>query len=96
MTNIKSKAVPLHAVEALWGEEYSSYSFTTSALDGVGGQRHAPSALYPQGQDPRYPLDPVSTQRVEEKSFGPDGVRAPIARRLARRKTLYWLSYPDD
>jgi hypothetical protein len=30
---------------------YSSYSFTTSALDGVSGQRHAPAALYP-----RYPL----------------------------------------
>jgi hypothetical protein len=23
------------------GEKYSSYSFTTSALDGVSGQRHA-------------------------------------------------------
>jgi hypothetical protein len=31
----KSKAVPLHAMEALGGErKYSSYSFTTSALDG--------------------------------------------------------------
>jgi hypothetical protein len=30
-----SKAVPLHAMEALGGEEvYSYYSFTTSALDG--------------------------------------------------------------
>jgi hypothetical protein len=35
---------------------YSSYSFTTSALDGMSGQRHAPAALYPQGMDPRYPL----------------------------------------
>jgi hypothetical protein len=25
---------------------YSSYSFTTSALDGERGQRHAPAALY--------------------------------------------------
>jgi hypothetical protein len=25
---------------------YSSYSFFTSALDGVSGQRHAPAALY--------------------------------------------------
>jgi hypothetical protein len=31
----KGKAVPLHAMEALGGEEvYSSYSFSTSALDG--------------------------------------------------------------
>jgi hypothetical protein len=26
---------------------YISYSFLTSALDGVSGQRHAPTALYP-------------------------------------------------
>jgi hypothetical protein len=35
---------------------YSSYSFTTSALDGVSVQRHAEAALYPQGKDHRYPL----------------------------------------
>jgi hypothetical protein len=36
------------------GEEmmYSSYSFKTSALDGVSGRRHAPAALYPRGKDP--------------------------------------------
>jgi hypothetical protein len=28
------------------GENYSSYSFFTSALDGVNGQRHARAALY--------------------------------------------------
>jgi hypothetical protein len=40
-----------------WGERrYSSYSFLTSALDGVSGQHHAPAALYPRGKDPRYPL----------------------------------------
>jgi hypothetical protein len=26
---------------------YSSYRFSISALDGVSGQRHAPTALYP-------------------------------------------------
>jgi hypothetical protein len=35
----------------LGGEEYSSYSFTTSALDEVSGQRHA------RRKDPRYPLE---------------------------------------
>jgi hypothetical protein len=39
------------------GGEYSFYSFLTSALDGVSGQRHAPAALYPREKDPRYPLD---------------------------------------
>jgi hypothetical protein len=28
-------------------DEYSSYSFTISALDGVSGQRHDPVLIYP-------------------------------------------------
>jgi hypothetical protein len=40
-----------------WREKrYGSYSFLTSALHGVSGQHHAPSALYTRGNDPRYPL----------------------------------------
>jgi hypothetical protein len=31
---------------------YNSYSFLTSALDGVIGQRHAPAALYSQERTP--------------------------------------------
>jgi hypothetical protein len=31
---------------------YSSYSSTTSALDGVSGQRHAPAVLYPGERTP--------------------------------------------
>jgi hypothetical protein len=31
---LKAKAVPLHAMKTLGGEEYSSYSFSTSELDG--------------------------------------------------------------
>jgi hypothetical protein len=37
------------------GEMYGSYSFTTSALDGVRGQCRTPAALYSRGKDPRYP-----------------------------------------
>jgi hypothetical protein len=40
----------------LGGEEYSSYSFSTSALDGVSGQRHAPAALLPLGKGPPVPI----------------------------------------
>jgi hypothetical protein len=36
---------------------YSSYSFITSALYGVRGQRHVPAALYPGGKNPQYPLN---------------------------------------
>jgi hypothetical protein len=53
---LKGKAVPLHATKALGERRYSSYSYSTSVLDGVNGQRHAPVAVYPRGKDPRYPL----------------------------------------
>jgi hypothetical protein len=43
-------------MEAQGETVYTSYSFTTSALDGVSGQRHAPAALYPPRKDPQYPL----------------------------------------
>jgi hypothetical protein len=33
---------------------YSSYSFLTSALEGVSGQSHSPAALYPRRKDHRY------------------------------------------
>jgi hypothetical protein len=67
---------------------YSSYSFMTSALDGASGQRHASAALYPRGKDLRVPIvqeagwapEPVWTERLEEKSFCPDGDRTPFAR----------------
>jgi hypothetical protein len=44
-------AVPQHTYGDKWGEKvYSSYSFTTTALDGASGQRHAPAMLYPEGR----------------------------------------------
>jgi hypothetical protein len=52
------KSSPSTRHEGAWGERmYSSYSFTTSALDGVSGQHHASATLYPRGKGPRYPLD---------------------------------------
>jgi len=76
----KSKAVPQHAYEAQGErEEYSSYSFTTSALDvGVSGERYAPPALYPRGKGPRAGLDteareknPLPLPGIEPGSPGP-------------------------
>jgi hypothetical protein len=64
---------------ALGESMYSSYSFTTSTLDGVSGQRHAPDALYPRGKDIRqeagWAPEPVWTQRLQEKSFASAGDR---------------------
>jgi hypothetical protein len=68
---------------------YSSYSFTTSVLDGVSGQHHAPAALSPPGTGTPVPIgreagwapEPVWTQRIEDKSFAPAGDRTSIARK---------------
>jgi hypothetical protein len=57
-------------------------------LMGVSGQRHAPAVLLPPGKGPPIPIvqeagwapEPVCTQRLEEKSFAPDGDRTPNAR----------------
>jgi hypothetical protein len=71
----KSKAVPLHAMEALGGESrYSSYSFTTSALDGGEWSASGPGRALPPGKGPPVPIvqeagwapEPVWTQRLEE------------------------------
>jgi hypothetical protein len=78
----KSKAVPLHAMEALGGERrYSSYSFTTSALDGDEWSASRPGRALPPGKGPPVPIvqeagwapEPVWTQRLEEKSSAPAG-----------------------
>jgi hypothetical protein len=55
----KEKAKKSHNihVEVQGERRYSSYSFMTSALYGVSGQRHAPAAFCPWGKDPQYPLD---------------------------------------
>jgi hypothetical protein len=51
---------------------YSSYSFSTSTLDGVSGQRHAPAALkwsqVPIVHRAAWAPKLVCTQRLEEKS----------------------------
>jgi hypothetical protein len=49
----EAKAVPLHAMEALGGEECSSYSFSTSTLDGGEWSVSRPGrALAPGGRTP--------------------------------------------
>jgi hypothetical protein len=71
-----------------WGERrYSSYSFTTSALDGGEWSASRPCRALTPGKGPPVPIvqeagqapEPVWTQRLEEKSFAPAGDRTPIA-----------------
>jgi hypothetical protein len=52
----KGKALPQHTYRGGGGKGVSSYSFTTSALDGMSGQRHAPAALYPLGKPNIYSI----------------------------------------
>jgi hypothetical protein len=64
---------------------YSSYSFTTSALDRVEWSASRPGRALPPGKGPilqeaGWAPEPVWTQRIEEKSFAPAGDRTPIAR----------------
>jgi hypothetical protein len=72
-----------------WGERrYSSYSFTTSALDGGEWSASRPGRALLPGEGPPVPIvqeagwapEPVWTQRIEEKSFAPAGDRTSIAR----------------
>jgi hypothetical protein len=86
----------------LGGEEYSSYSFSTSALDGGEWSASRPGRAFIPGKGPPAPIvqeaewtpEPVWTQRLEEKSFAPAGDRTPIARSSSRSQTPYCLSYP--
>jgi hypothetical protein len=71
------------------GVDVQLYSFSTSALGGVGGQQHAPAAL-PPGKT-RYPLYRGLGGRVRKIS-PPTGIRSPD--RPARSRSLYQLSYP--
>jgi hypothetical protein len=83
---------------------HSSYSFTTSTLDGVSSQRHAPAALYPRGKDPRYPLyrrlgGPQSRsghRGYRNNSLSLPGIEPRSLSRPARSRTLYWLRYPGS
>jgi hypothetical protein len=72
-----------------WGERrYSSYSFTTSALDGDEWSASLPGRALPPEKGPPVPIvqeagwtpEPVWTQRLEEKSFAAAGDRTSIAR----------------
>jgi hypothetical protein len=76
----KAKAVPLHAMKALGGgEEHSSYSYSTSALDGGEWSASRPGRALAPEKGPLVPIvqeagwapEAVWTQRLEEKSFAP-------------------------
>jgi hypothetical protein len=89
----KAKAVPLQSTEVLGVERrYSSYSFLTSELDGVGGQRHAPAALYPGAHCTGGWVSPragLVTEATGEILSPLPGIEPPSPGRPARSWTLY-------
>jgi hypothetical protein len=85
----KKEISPAKRHGCAWGERrYSSYSFTTSALDGGEWSASRPGRALPPGKGPPVPIvqeagwaaEPVWTQRLEEKYFSPAGDRTPFAR----------------
>jgi hypothetical protein len=76
-------------------KRYSSYSFTTSAVDGVSGQCHAPTELYPRGKNPRYPLyrrlggpgAGLDTEAREKILFTSAGTRTSVVQSVAMHFT---------
>jgi hypothetical protein len=56
--------------EGAWVKRrYSSYSFSTLALNVVSGQRHASATPVPTAQETGWAPVPFWTQKLEEKSF---------------------------
>jgi hypothetical protein len=85
----------------LWREEYSFYSFTTSALDGGEWSVSRPSCALPSEKDasthrtggwvgPRASLDTKARGRIPSPLPGmePQSTGRPVC-----SQTLYWLSY---
>jgi hypothetical protein len=82
--------------EGPWGERrYSSYSFSTSALDGGewSASRPGRALLSAKGppvailQEAGWAPEPVWTQRLEEKSSASVGDRTPVTQSVVRHYT---------
>jgi hypothetical protein len=94
---LKSKAVPLHAMEALGGrgDIAPTHSRPRHYMGGEWSTSRHGRAL-PPGKGPPVPIvqeagwapEPIWTQRIEEKSFLP-GIEPRSPGRPVRNKTLY-------
>jgi hypothetical protein len=99
---LKTKAIPIHARNVFGERRYSSYSFSTSALDGVELSASRPGRGLAPGKGSQEPIvqeagwasEPVWAQRPEEKSFRHcrgSNLERPVVQPVV---ALYRLSYP--
>jgi hypothetical protein len=98
--NVKGKAVPLHAMEAMEERRYSSYSLTTSALDGGEWSATRPGRAFTPGErtpgthctggwvGPRAGLDTEATGKIlcPSRESNPDG---PVVQPVVRHYTAW-------
>jgi hypothetical protein len=81
---------------------YSSYSFSTSALDVGEWSASRPGRALATGKGPLVPIvqeagwapELVWTQRLRKNPFACAGIESRSPGRPAPSQTLYWLSYP--
>jgi hypothetical protein len=102
-TLFKSKAVPQYTPWMRLGGKYSSYSLSTSVLDGGEWSASRSGRALAPGKGPPGPpvLEagwtpvPVWTQRLQEEIISPLPVIEPGSPgHPVRSQTLHWLSYP--
>jgi hypothetical protein len=88
-------------MEAFGGEEYSSYSFTTSPLDGGKWLASRPGRALPPGKEPPVPIVQeagwgpragLDTEARGKNPLPPPGIEPRSPGRPARSQTLYCLS----
>jgi hypothetical protein len=97
----KRKSGPSTRHGGAWGERrYSSYSFTTSALDGGEWSESRPGRPLPPEKGPPVPIvqeagwapEPVWTQRIRKNPLPLPGIEPRSPGCPARSQTLYCLS----
>jgi hypothetical protein len=93
---LKMQSNPATCHEGAWGDRrYSSYSFSTSALDGGGWSASRPGRALPPGKGPPVPIvqeagwapEPVWMQGLEEKFSASFGDRTPNVQSVVRHYT---------
>jgi hypothetical protein len=99
LTNKRLKLAHYTPRRRLGERRYSSCSFSTSALDGINGQSHAPEKgpPVPTVQEAGWAPEPVWTQEATGETLSPvPGIEPQSPGHPARSQTLYWATRLTD